>query len=59
MQGIFHAYYTVALAPAIGAVVGMGSVLLWRHRRNIFAALTLAAAVGVALTVVVVPPARA
>jgi 4-amino-4-deoxy-L-arabinose transferase-like glycosyltransferase len=47
MQGIFHAYYTVALAPAIGAVVGMGSVLLWRHRRNLFAALTLAAAIGV------------
>jgi 4-amino-4-deoxy-L-arabinose transferase-like glycosyltransferase len=47
MQGIFHAYYTVALAPAIGAVVGMGSVLLWRHRRNIFAALTLAAAIAV------------
>ena len=24
MAGIFHAYYTVALAPAIGALVGMG-----------------------------------
>jgi 4-amino-4-deoxy-L-arabinose transferase-like glycosyltransferase len=24
MQGIFHAYYTVALAPAIGALVAMG-----------------------------------
>ncbi|WP_433724674.1 ArnT family glycosyltransferase [Actinoplanes sp. CA-051413] len=47
MQGIFHAYYTVALAPAIGAVVGMGSVLLWRRRNNIFAALTLAAAIAV------------
>ncbi|MFI7540081.1 ArnT family glycosyltransferase [Actinoplanes sp. NPDC049599] len=47
MQGIFHAYYTVALAPAIGAVVGMGSVLLWRHRRNVFAALTLAATIAV------------
>ncbi|MGA5301147.1 glycosyltransferase family 39 protein [Nucisporomicrobium flavum] len=47
MQGIFHAYYTVALAPAVGAVVGMGSALLWRHRRNVFAALTLAAAIGV------------
>ena len=47
MQGIFHAYYTVALAPAIGAVVGMGAVLLWRARRNIFAALTLAAAIAV------------
>jgi 4-amino-4-deoxy-L-arabinose transferase-like glycosyltransferase len=47
MQGIFHAYYTVALAPAIGAVVGMGSVLLWRRRRNAFAALTLAATIAV------------
>ena len=25
MQGIFHAYYTVALAPAIGALVGIGA----------------------------------
>ncbi|MEV4642850.1 glycosyltransferase family 39 protein [Actinoplanes sp. NPDC049548] len=47
MQGIFHAYYTVALAPAVGAVVGMGAVLLWRARRNPFAAVTLAAAIGV------------
>nr|BFE76788.1 hypothetical protein GCM10020092_100890 [Actinoplanes digitatis] len=47
MQGIFHAYYTVALAPAIGAVAGMGSALLWRHRRNVFAALTLAATIAV------------
>ena len=27
MAGIFHAYYTVALAPAIGALVGIGA---WR-----------------------------
>ncbi|GAA2698904.1 ArnT family glycosyltransferase [Actinoplanes palleronii] len=47
MQGIFHAYYTVALAPAVGAVVGMGVVLLWKHRANIVAALTLGAAVAV------------
>ncbi|NYF58705.1 ArnT family glycosyltransferase [Micromonospora purpureochromogenes] len=32
MSGIFHAYYTVALAPAVGAVVGIGAVLLWRER---------------------------
>jgi hypothetical protein len=32
MQGTIHPYYTVALAPAIGALVGTGSVLLWRHR---------------------------
>lgn len=37
MAGIFHPYYTVALAPAIGALVGIGSVLLWRHRRSLLA----------------------
>jgi 4-amino-4-deoxy-L-arabinose transferase-like glycosyltransferase len=47
MQGIFHAYYTVALAPAIGAVVGMGAVVLWRARGQMVAAGTLAAAMGV------------
>ena len=44
--GIIHPYYTVALAPAIGALVGMGSVLLWRHRAQVWARLFLAAAVG-------------
>jgi 4-amino-4-deoxy-L-arabinose transferase-like glycosyltransferase len=34
MQGIFHAYYTIALAPAVGALVGMGATLLWRSRRH-------------------------
>ena len=29
MQGIFHAYYAVALAPAVGALVGMGATGLW------------------------------
>ncbi|MEU4422737.1 glycosyltransferase family 39 protein [Actinoplanes sp. NPDC024001] len=47
MQGIFHSYYTVALAPAVGAVVAMGSALLWRHRSNLVAAATLAAAIAV------------
>ncbi|GAA0535329.1 hypothetical protein GCM10010172_15640 [Paractinoplanes ferrugineus] len=47
MQGIFHAYYTVALAPGVGAVVGMGSVLLWRHRRTIIASATLATAIAI------------
>jgi 4-amino-4-deoxy-L-arabinose transferase-like glycosyltransferase len=32
MKGTIHPYYTVALAPAIGALVGIGAVLLWRHR---------------------------
>ncbi|GLY96197.1 hypothetical protein Acsp02_34520 [Actinoplanes sp. NBRC 103695] len=34
MQGIFHAYYTVALAPAVGAVVGIGAALVWGAIRN-------------------------
>lgn len=32
MSGTVHAYYAVALAPAIGALVGIGSVELWRGR---------------------------
>jgi 4-amino-4-deoxy-L-arabinose transferase-like glycosyltransferase len=31
MQGIFHGYYTVALAPAVAALVGMGAAVLWVH----------------------------
>jgi 4-amino-4-deoxy-L-arabinose transferase-like glycosyltransferase len=30
MDGIIHAYYTVALAPALAGVVGIGAVALWR-----------------------------
>jgi hypothetical protein len=32
MAGIIHPYYTVALAPAIGALVGTGAVEGWRRR---------------------------
>jgi len=31
MSGIYHGYYNVALAPAIGALVGMGTRLLGRR----------------------------
>ncbi len=31
-EGIIHPYYTVALAPAIGALVGIGVVSLWQRR---------------------------
>ncbi|MGC4110726.1 MAG: glycosyltransferase family 39 protein [Nocardioides sp.] len=41
MAGIFHPYYTVALAPAIGALVGIGGWTLWRHRRSLLASATL------------------
>ncbi|WP_200258091.1 glycosyltransferase family 39 protein [Streptomyces sp. HSG2] len=44
MAGIFHEYYTVALAPYLAAVVGMGAVILWRRREETWAALGLAAA---------------
>ncbi|MEH3138668.1 MAG: glycosyltransferase family 39 protein [Mycobacterium kyogaense] len=43
MNGIVHPYYTVALAPAIAAVIGVGATLLWRHRRDPRAASAMAA----------------
>jgi len=33
-SGVIHTYYTVALAPAIAALVGMGGAMLWRNRRR-------------------------
>ena len=48
MAGIIHPYYTVALAPAIGALTGIGAVTLWRRRDHLAARLTLAA--GIAAT---------
>ncbi|MEU0741394.1 glycosyltransferase family 39 protein [Streptomyces sp. NPDC006134] len=44
MAGIFHQYYTVALAPYLAAVVGMGAAALWERRGSTGASLTLAAA---------------
>ncbi len=41
-QGIIHSYYTVALAPAIGALVGIGAVELWRRREHLAARATAA-----------------
>ncbi|WP_040751763.1 glycosyltransferase family 39 protein, partial [Nocardia transvalensis] len=37
MQGTMHPYYTVALAPAIAALVGLSVVELWRARGHIAA----------------------
>jgi 4-amino-4-deoxy-L-arabinose transferase-like glycosyltransferase len=57
MAGIIHSYYTVALAPAIAALVGIGAVQLWRvrngwrgHERNWFGRGALAA--GIVVTAV-------
>ncbi|MGN6781407.1 MAG: ArnT family glycosyltransferase, partial [Marmoricola sp.] len=48
MAGIFHAYYTVALAPSIAAVLAIGVHTAWRHRTSLVATLGLGAAVAVA-----------
>ena len=34
-QGVIHTYYTVALAPAIAALVAIGAVSLWDHRQHV------------------------
>jgi len=47
MSGIVHPYYAVALAPAIGALAGIGGVQLWRGRANRPAAVAMAAMVAV------------
>lgn len=46
-RGILHPYYTVALAPAVGAGVAIGTVMLWRRRGDVRAAATLAGMVAV------------
>jgi len=47
-KGIIHPYYTVALAPAIGATVAIGGAALWQRRAHWAARLTLASAVALA-----------
>ncbi|MDT4928346.1 MAG: hypothetical protein QOF92_1213 [Pseudonocardiales bacterium] len=46
-SGIIHPYYTVALAPAIAALVGIGVAEMWRARSSAVARSTLAALVAV------------
>jgi 4-amino-4-deoxy-L-arabinose transferase-like glycosyltransferase len=48
MAGIFHEYYTVALAPAIAALVGMGACEAWDRRTHWAGRGVLAAAAGTA-----------
>ncbi|MDN4599023.1 ArnT family glycosyltransferase [Leifsonia virtsii] len=36
MAGIFHAYYTVALAPALAGVVAIGASAVWRSREKLW-----------------------
>lgn len=46
MAGIFHQYYTVALAPAVAALVGIGAVQLWAERDRLWVRLTCALGLG-------------
>ncbi|MFW0792066.1 ArnT family glycosyltransferase [Gordonia sp. CPCC 205333] len=45
MSGTVHPYYTVALAPAIAAVVGIGAIVGWRSRQSWYGTVFLAALV--------------
>ncbi|MET9051525.1 glycosyltransferase family 39 protein [Streptomyces bacillaris] len=47
MAGIFHQYYTVALAPYIAALVAMGAVVLWEERAAWWPRAVLAGTVAV------------
>jgi len=44
MAGIYHDYYTVALAPAIAGTVAIGGTILWAKRTSFVARIGLAAA---------------
>ncbi len=46
-KGIIHPYYAVALAPALGGVIGIAAVELWRRRHDLVARGTLAGALVV------------
>ena len=60
MNGIFHDYYTVALAPAVASLVGLGAHVVWQHRATALAtrALVLAVLATGALALVVLWPQR-
>jgi 4-amino-4-deoxy-L-arabinose transferase-like glycosyltransferase len=47
MSGTTHSYYSVALAPPIAALVGIGSFGLWRIRHTWFARVAMAVALAV------------
>ncbi|MDX3663228.1 glycosyltransferase family 39 protein [Streptomyces sp. ID05-26A] len=46
MNGIIHSYYTVALAPAIAAIVGIAATELWEKRAEPVAAAVLSGSVA-------------
>ncbi|WP_406025230.1 glycosyltransferase family 39 protein [Nocardioides sp. NBC_00850] len=46
MEGIYHDYYVVALAPWIAITAVVGAVIMWRDRDDLFARITLAVAMA-------------
>ncbi|AZG46079.1 ArnT family glycosyltransferase [Gordonia insulae] len=48
MAGIFHSYYTAALAPAVAAVVAGGAAVCWSARDRLWVRIVLAVAVWIA-----------
>jgi 4-amino-4-deoxy-L-arabinose transferase-like glycosyltransferase len=44
-KGVIHTYYTVALAPAIAALVAVGAHELWKQRNEVWARLVTALAI--------------
>lgn len=48
MAGIFHEYYTVALAPAIAVLVGAGATEAWERRHDSIGSVTLGVATATA-----------
>jgi len=59
MAGIYHDYYTVALAPAIAATVALSATELWRRRTGWLARTGLAVAMAVSTVWAVVLLGRA
>ncbi len=45
-SGVIHTYYTVALAPAIAALVGVGGAIWWQNRSRWAARVVGAVAIG-------------
>ena len=45
-QGNIHPYYTIALAPPVGALIGAGSSILWRNRQQPLARYIASAAIA-------------
>ena len=48
MAGIFHQYYTAALAPAVAAVVAGGAAVCWSRRDRLWVRIALGISVAIA-----------